>query len=202
MEKEQAPFLPDPLLGCLLGLCPAIAVSGNFASGSTIGLGLLVSMVFLGLIIPFIRRFFPERLWAAMAFALAAIIAALYSALVEAYSPLLATVTGLFLPLIAVNCLVLSTLRKAIRKDEGLWNWLLPSSLLYFVSLLLISALREILGSGSLTLPLPPGFANTVAIFPEAPLRLLSTPAGGFILLGFLVFTERLILDHQGRRIP
>jgi electron transport complex protein RnfE len=202
MEKEKSPFLPDPLLGCLLGLCPAIAVSGNFATGSVIGLGLLLSMVSLGLLMPLVRRFSPERLWAPLAFALAASFSAFYSVLVGAYSPLLASLTGLFLPLIAVNCLVLSTLRKTIRRDEGLWTWLLPSALIYFVSLLLISAFREILGAGRLTLPMPAGFENTVGIFPEAPLRLLAAPAGGFILLGFLVLIGRVILDRKGKRIP
>lgn len=202
MEKKQDSFLPSPLFGSLLGLCPAIVACGNFASGTAVALGLLLSMLLLGILMPLVRRVFPERLWAALAFALAASLAALYSLLVEAYSPLLFSMSGIFLPLIAVNCLILGTLRKSIRMDGNLWPWLLSSAWLYFFSLVSLAAFREAFGAGRLSLPLPAGIGNnTIILFQEAPMRLLASPAGGFILLGFLTCLYRAIQELRGRRI-
>lgn len=201
MMSENRPFLPNPLLGSLIGLCPIIVISSNFATGVALGLGLFLSMVILGAVLPAIRRFFPERLRAPLSFALAATLAALYYVAIEAYSPIIASLSGVFLPLIAVNCLMLTTLRHGIRSNESLIPWVLPSALVYFVTILFISAFREIAGCGSLTLPLPGILARSIPIFSVPPLRLFAAPSGGFIFLGFLVALYRAILRFQGRRI-
>jgi electron transport complex protein RnfE len=202
MDRNDRPFLPNPILGSMMGLCPVIAVTGNFASGSVIAVGMLLSMLSLGALLPAVRGLLPERLRAPMALALAAMITALYSLGVAAYSPTIWSLTGIFLPLLLVNCLNLATLRRGIHDDESFSQWVFPAAMLYFATVLLLAAFREIAGAGRLTLPLPGDSPQTLRIFDAAPFRTLTAPMGGFILLGLLAFGYRVVLRKQGKRIP
>lgn len=202
MERKDARFLPNPVIGSLVGLCPIIVVTGNFASGTIVALGILISMLVLGVMLPTLRSLFPERLRAPAALAIAACLSAGYSLVAEAYSPALSSLVGIFIPLTIVNCLVLTTIKRGIRAEEPFSAWVLPNSFLYFITVVLIAAVREILGLGRLTLPLPGDVPRTIIFMESAPLRLFSAPAGGFILLGCLAGLYRVLLRKSGRRIP
>lgn len=202
MDRKTSSFLPNPVMGSLIGLCPIIVVTGNFAAGTLMAIGVLVSMLVLGATLPTLRSLFPERLRAPVAFALAASLSAGYALAAEAYSPSLASLVGIFIPLTIVNCLVLTTLRRGIREEEPFTAWVLPSAFLYFATVIVISAIREVLGLGRLTLPVPGEVPMTLVLFHFAPMRLLAAPAGGFILLGCLAGLYRVVLRKEGRRIP
>jgi electron transport complex protein RnfE len=180
-----------------------VAVTGNFAAGSLVALGILFCTLAMSLLLPLLRRFLPERLRAPVAFSLAAGNTALYAVCASAYSPLIASMAGIFIPLIAVNCVVLVVLRRGIRAEEGPRPWVIRSSLVFFASAILISFFREIVGAGRLTLPLPGGSPGALILFASAPLPILTSPAGGFILLGCLAFLYRFV-QHRflGRRMP
>ena len=158
-------------------------------------------MVTLGALLPTIRRFFPERLRAPLSFAIASALAALFYVGVVAYSSLLASLVGIFLPLIAVNCAVLTTLRRGLRNEENIASWTLPSAVLLFLMIILISAFREVAGAGRITLPLPGTKVQSILLFSSPPLRILVAPAGGFMLLGFLACLYRFVQSKLGRRI-
>ncbi len=202
MEKKSSPFLPDLMLGSLVGLCPVIVVSGNFASGVIVALGILFCTLVMSLLMPALRSLFPERLRAPLAFGLAAAFTALYAVLAEAYSPLLSSLAGIFIPLTLVNCIVLATLRRGIRTEEATTRGVILKSFMFFSLLILVSAFREIAGAGRITLPMPGTEAHILTLFSLPPLRLLTAPAGGFILIGCLAalyrFVQRRLL---GRRI-
>jgi electron transport complex protein RnfE len=100
--------------------------------------------------------------------------------LMQAYTPALYETLGLFIPLIVVNCIVLGRAEAFAAKNS------LPASacdglgigLGFTLSLTVIGAVRELLGSGALFgLPIIPG--GGITIFVLAP--------GAFIVLGFLM---------------
>lgn len=202
MAEEREGFIPNPVLEGLIGLCPIIVTSGNFAAGTIVALGIFFSMLCLGAILPALRGLFAERLRAPLAFALAAVLAAGWALVAEAWSPPLASLTGIFIPLTLVNCLVLASLRRGVRNEDSFASWLLPTAGFYFLTVVLISAFREGLGAGRLTLPLPGPEVTSLMFFPAPPLRLLTAPAGGFILLGLLAALYRGLQKKTGRRIP
>lgn len=201
MEARRDAFIPDPVLGGLLGLCPLVAAADTLADGVILGLGASLSAAILGAGLPAFREFIPDRLRAPLALGLAAFLAALFGLAAEAYSPALAAGLGLYLPLIAVNCVTLAALRRGIRSEE-LKPGLLRSSLSYLLAAVLISALREAVGLGRLTLPTPGPSPYTLVFFDEAPFRLLAAPAGGFLILGCLAAAYRFALRALGRRLP
>jgi Na+-translocating ferredoxin:NAD+ oxidoreductase subunit E len=201
MDERLKPFVPNPVMGGLLGLCPLVAAADSFADGAVIGLGAALSALALGALLPLLRGVLPQRLRSPVAFILAASLAALYSVGVEAYSPALASGLGLYLPLTAVNCIIIATLRHSLRDEGSPFPWLLPTAAGYLLVALILSGLREFLGAGTLTLP-SPGSPSAIAFTQAPPLRLLVAPAGGFMLLGCFAALYRFVLRIKGRRIP
>ena len=49
MTRKNAPFLPDPVTGSLIGLCPIIVVTGNFGAGVMMAVGFVLFFLVLHL---------------------------------------------------------------------------------------------------------------------------------------------------------
>ena len=101
--------------------------------------------------------------------------------LLQAYLPDIAESLGVFIPLIVVNCIILARAESFASK-----NGVLPSAvdgicqgIGYTLVLLVMSAIRELLGSGTLA-------GNR--IFPaEYGALMMVLPVGGFLTLGCLI---------------
>jgi len=100
----------------------------------------------------------------------------------KAYLPELYDALGIFIPLIVVNCIILARAEAFASK-----NRVLPSALDgiatgagYTLALLLVSTVREILGSG--TFCGHPVFGESYS-----PAVIFVLPAGAFLTLGFII---------------
>ncbi len=205
MGAPRDAFTPDPVLGAFLGLCPLVAAARDFASGMILGLGVALSVPLLGLAARSLRTMAPERLRAPGALVLAAGFAAVYALIIAAYSPLLATGLDIYLPLLAANCLTLAALKRGLRSEQegggGLRGMVIMAGF-YLLAAMAISALRELVGLGRLSLP-HAGLAPRVLVLTTSPpFRLLASPAGGFMLLGLVAAVYRWALRRRGRRLP
>ena len=218
MSDRDSPFSPDPVLGSLLGLGPLAVAARSLAEGLILGFGAALCALVLGAAIPPLRRQLPERFRAPASLILSTALALLYGLAAEAYFPVASAGLWLYLPLLAVNCLSLQAIRLSARQvarqaalqgEEGYqpvdvplrFAIVLKGAGSYLVLASALGAFRELFGIGSLTLP---GFGPdrfVLTLSSEAPLRLLVTPAGGFLLLGFLTALYRAILRARGRRI-
>jgi electron transport complex protein RnfE len=102
--------------------------------------------------------------------------------LLQAFVPSLYSALGLYLPLIVVNCIILGRAEMFASKHGPLQAAAdgLGMGLGFTASLVLMSAIRELLGAGTLlgVRVLPP--------FVE-PMLIMVTPAGGFAVLGLLI---------------
>jgi hypothetical protein len=72
---------------------------------------------------------------------------------------------------------------------------------MFFVTAAFVGALREIIGLATLTLPSPGMLPERVTIADFAPLRILVSPSGGFILLAFLIAAYRALIHTGGRNL-
>ena len=112
--------------------------------------------------------------------------------LMQAYLPALSESLGIFIPLIVVNCIILGR-AEAFASKNGVLPSLadgLGTGVGFTLALALIAAVREIVGTGSLTLwgdlALKHLHSNAVV--------LAVLPAGGFITLGLLL----ALINHLG----
>ena len=172
----------NPVLVLVLGLCPALAVSTQ--AENAIGMGLATTFVLLGsnLVISLLRNIIPGRARIPCFIVLIASFTVLAKMAIEAYAYPLYQSLGIFLPLIAVNCIIFARAEMFANKNNVIDSILdaIGSGVGFTLALLAIASIREILGSGTwFGISLPWLVDNNIMIFTLAP--------GGFIVFACLL---------------
>ena len=176
----------NPIFVQAIALCPALAVSGTVFNGLGMGLATAFVLLLTNLLISLLRSVIPVK---ARIPCFVVIIAAAVTAvnmLVEAFIPVLHANLGIFLPLIAVNCIILARGESFAFKNGPLRSVFdaLGMGLGFTIALVMLSAVREFLGFGTLFSGTPLAVAMPEA-FPQTLLLIL--PPGAFITLGILM---------------
>ncbi|HTZ11253.1 MAG TPA: electron transport complex subunit E, partial [Candidatus Margulisiibacteriota bacterium] len=142
----------NPTFVLVLGLCPTLAVSVSVING--IGMGFAATFVLLGsnVIISMIKNFVPERIRIPCYIVVIATFVTITELFMKAYSPALNRALGIYVPLIVVNCIVLGRSEAYASKQtvrDSLFDGL-GMGVGFTLALILISAIREFLGSGTI----------------------------------------------------
>lgn len=172
----------NPIFVQLLGMCSTLAVSTTVINGIGMGLSVTFVLVLSNLFISLLRNLIPSKIRIASYIVIIAGFVTVVDMVLQAYVPSLADSLGLFIPLIVVNCIILARAESFASKHGPLPSVLdgLAMGLGFTAALVIISAIRELIGSGSLL-----GFR----ILPESysPAVLVISPVGGFLILGALI---------------
>ena len=174
----------NPTFVQLLGMCPTLAVTTSVANGIGMGLSATVVLVMSNLLISLLRRTIPEKIRIASYIGIIAGVVSAVEMLLKAFLPEISKSLGLFIPLIVVNCIILARAEAFASKNTA-GNSILDGlgiGLGFTAALTIISAIREILGAGTLL-----GFSVFGAGFEPATILIL--PPGAFIVLGLLIGT-------------
>jgi len=173
-----------------LGLCPALAVTTRVVNGLGIGAALTFVLVTSNVIIALLRDVIPERGRLTAYIAVIASLVTVVDLTMQAYTPLLSERLGIYVPLLAVNCLILGRSHAFARRSEGGHTVLdsLGIGLAFTISLTVISLVREVLGAGSITLFPMGNFSGIVKIpvLSDSPARIMVLAAGAFLVTGYL----------------
>lgn len=181
----------NPIFGLALGLCPALAVSTSVING--LGMGLAATFVLLGsnVIISSIRKIIPHKIRIPCFIVIIASFVTIVELVMAAYFPALSKQLGLFVPLIAVNCIIMcraeafasrNTVGRSLFDAFGMGAG-------FTLGLVLISAIRESIGSGRLF-----GYI----LFPGyQPALTLALAPGALLVLGLLLGLSNLIFKKH-----
>ena len=185
----------NPVLILVLGLCPALAVSTQ--AENAIGMGLATTFVLLGsnIVISILRNIIPDRIRIPCYIVLIASFTVLAKMAIEAYAYTLYQSLGIFLPLIAVNCIIFARAEMFANRNNAVDSILdaLGSGIGFTLALLAIASIREILGSGTwFGIELPWLVDNNAMIFTLAP--------GGFIVFACLLAVVKKLSKSQNAR--
>lgn len=172
----------NPVLVLVLGLCPALAVSTDVINA--VGLGAATTFVLLcsNITISLLRKVIPDKVRIPCYIVLIAGFVALVQMIVEAYFYSLHLALGIFLPLIAVNCVIFARAEMFASKN-GAINSIVDAIGMgagFTLALVLIATMREILGSGT-------WFGISLPVLSEFNIPLMTFAPGGFIVLGVLL---------------
>lgn len=166
----------------LLAFAPLVGGTDLLIKGIGIGLGGLLLILLCGLLQAPLRRHLPAHGQLLATLLTGAVLLGSLDLLLQALSSELAAALTLYLPLLLLPCLALA-LDEQMEAKRGL-----RPGLWFALFAVLLSALREALGHGSLLAHadwlLGSGFSGWHW---QAGLPLLTQAAGGFILLGLLV---------------
>ncbi len=172
----------NPAMRQMLGLCPMLAVSTAVTNGIGMGLATTFVLVCSEVVVSLLRKVIPSSVRIPAYITIIASFVTLVMMLTKAYLPELDAALGLYLPLIVVNCIVLGRAELFASKHGPAAAALdgLSMGLGFTLSLVLMSAIRELLGAGTLLgFPVLPSFVE--------PMVIMVMPAGGFAVLGVLI---------------
>ena len=171
----------NPLFVLLLGMCPTLGTTSSAIDGLGMGLATTFVLVCANVAVSMIKNITPDKVRIPVFIVIAATLATVVEILMEAYIPALFESLGVFIPLIAVNCIVLGR-SEAFAARNNVFRSLLDGigmGLGFAFALTLLGSVRELLGTGSIfSLSIFPG-SYGMLIFVLAP--------GAFIALGYLI---------------
>jgi Na+-translocating ferredoxin:NAD+ oxidoreductase subunit E len=177
--KENAVFV------LFLGMCPTLGVTTSAFNGLGMGLATTFVLVMSNLIVSSIKDFVPAKVRIPVFIVIIATFVTLVELLMQAYMTDLFKQLGLFIPLIVVNCLVLGRAEAFASKNSFLSSIIdgLGMGLGFAMALTILGGVREILGSGSLTL-IP---SLKITFYAGDGILLFVLAPGAFIALGYLI---------------
>jgi electron transport complex protein RnfE len=171
----------NPLLMLLIGLCPAVAVTTSVENGLGMGLSMTFVLTASEATISILKRTIPDSIRIPIFLVVVATFTTVVDYMLQAYFPGLSTSLGIFIPIIAVNCINLGRIEAFAYKrplGESLADALGMGVGVTWV-LVGISAVRELFGGGSIL-----GFG----IIPsDYSITFFSMPAGGFFVFAFFI---------------
>ena len=172
----------NPTLRQLLGMCPTLAVTTSIINGLAMALATTFVLVLSSIMISILRKIIPNQVRIAAYIVIIASFVTIADLVMKAQYPDLSKALGPFIPLIVVNCIILGR-AEAFASKNGVWRAILDALGMgtgFLVALMLISSVREILGSRSLL-----GYQ----ILPNSfePWVVMILPAGAFFTFGLII---------------
>ena len=171
----------NPVLVQLLGMCSTLAITTSVSNGLGMGVSVTAILICANVVISLLRKIIPEQIRIAAYIVVIAGFVTMVDLLLQAYLPDIAESLGVFIPLIVVNCIILGRAESFASKNRPLAAAVdgLCQGIGYTLVLLAMSAIRELLGSGTL--------AGNVIFPAEYGALMMVLPVGGFLTLGFLI---------------
>jgi Na+-transporting NADH:ubiquinone oxidoreductase subunit D len=157
-SKKNLQVLRDPLDDTnpvtvqILGVCSALAVTVQMKPAIIMALGVTVVTAFSNLILSLIRNSIPNRIRIIVQLIIVAMLVTIVDQLLKAYMFDVSKKLSVFVGLIITNCIVMGRL-EAFAMAQKPWPSFLDgigNGLGYGVILVVVSAIRELFGSGSL----------------------------------------------------
>jgi electron transport complex protein RnfE len=181
----------NPTFVLMLGLCPTLAVSVSLVNG--FGMGVAATFVIIGsnIIIAKLKNIIPDKVRIPCYIVIIATFVTITELIMKAYFPPLNRALGIYVPLIVVNCIVLGR-AEAFASKNNVRNSLMDGigmGLGFTLALLLISGIRELLGSGKL-------FGYNVFNNFE-PALIIAMPSGALLVIGLLLGFFNLLKEKK-----
>ncbi len=142
----------NPTFGLVLGMCPTLATTTSAINGMSMGLATMFVLICSNTVISMLKNVIPDKVRIPAFIVVIATFVTIVQLLMQAYLPGIYEVLGLFIPLIVVNCIVLGRAEAfAAKNNVGLSAFDgLGMGLGFTLSLTVIGAIRELLGTGSI----------------------------------------------------
>ena len=163
----------------MLGLCPVLAVTSSVENSLAMGIASIFVLVCSNALISALRNFIPKQVRITSYIIIIATFVTLVDYIIQAISLDLYNKLGAFIQLIVVNCLILGRAEAYASKNSFTKSVVsaLGMGLGFTLALVMLGAVRELLGAGQLL-----GFQIFSSNF--EPWIVMILPPGGFIVLG------------------
>ena len=190
-------FENNPIALQILGVCSALAVTTKLETAVVMAISVALVTGFSSLFISMIRHYIPNSIRIIVQMAIIASLVTLVDQVLQAFAYELSKQLSVFVGLIITNCIVMGRAEAFAMKEPPLESFVdgLGNGIGYGVILVIVAALRELIGSGKL-------FGVTImqtvqdgGWYQANGLFLLAPSA--FFIIGFLVWGLRTWKPEQ-----
>ncbi len=191
----------NPGLVQLLGLCPLLAVTGNFINGLGLGIATIITLTASNTIISFTRNWVRKEIRIPYYVLVIASIVTVIDLTMYALTPSLHHILGIFIPLIVTNCVIIGRAEAFASRNK------IPRAALdgfmmgigFTLVLVVLGGMRELIGNGTLFSDASVMFGSvaenwTINVFDNYKGLLLAIlPPGAFLGMGFLIAMKNVV---------
>lgn len=191
----------NPGLVQLLGLCPLLAVTGNMINGLGLGIATIITLTVSNSVISFTRNWVRKEIRIPYYVLVIASIVTMIDLTMNAITPHLHSILGIFIPLIVTNCVIIGRAEAFASKNKvtraALDGFMM--GLGFALVLVTLGAMRELVGNGTLlsdaTVMFGPIADNwSLQVFENyRGLLLAILPPGAFLGMGLLIAFKNIV---------
>jgi electron transport complex protein RnfE len=195
-ELKRGIISENPVFVVALGLCPALAVTTTLKNAFGMGLAAAFVLICSNTFISLIRNAIPQKIRIPASLMVIAFFVSVVQLYMRAYFSDLNFQLGIYVPLIAVNCIILSRAEIYAFRSNVFYSFLdgVCVGLGFMVALILLSGLRELSGANQLW-----GF---VVIPKFQPAVVMQLAPGGFFTLAFILVIRNFLRNRKKARKP
>ena len=194
----------NPILSLALGLCPVIVSTQSLDNAIGMGAAVFIVLIMSNLIVSLIKNIIPSDVRIPVYIVIIASLVTCVQLLMEAYTPVVASSLGVFLPLITVNCIILGRAEAFASKNSPLDSVMdaIGMALGFFAACFVIALFREFLGTNALVLSNPFNPDQFISWMPFGEnsaykISVMTQAPGGFLWVGIVMGLFNMILMHQ-----
>ncbi len=200
-QNKEALFKPlnldNPIMVQVLGICSALAVTSQLKPAIVMGLAVTIITAFSNVIISIIRNTIPQRIRIIVQLVVVAALVTIVSQVLKAFAYDVSVQLSVYVGLIITNCILMGRLEAFAMMNKPWPSFLdgIGNGLGYALILVIVGAVRELLGRGSLL-----GFQ----LIPEGAYSfgyvnngMMTMPAMALILLGCVIWVHRAFIYKE-----
>ena len=186
----------NPITVQVLGICSALAVTAKLEPAIVMSISVMFVVVFSNFIISLLRNTIPTRIRIIVQLVVVAALVILVDQILKAYAYEVSLQLSVFVGLIITNCIIMGRL-EAFALSNKPWQSVLDgigNGAGYGIILIIIAFFREVLGSGTITLP----GLGTLHVIPKILYDwgyenngLMILPPMALITVGIIIWVQR-----------
>ncbi len=189
--------LDNPILVQVLGICSALAVTSQLKPAIVMGLAVTIITAFSNVIISIIRNTIPQRIRIIVQLVVVAALVTIVSQVLKAFAYDVSVQLSVYVGLIITNCILMGRLEAFAMMNKPWPSFLdgIGNGLGYAMILVIVGAVRELLGRGSLL-----GFqiiSESVYNFGYVNNGMMTMSAMALILLGCVIWVHRAYIYKE-----
>ena len=187
----------NPILVQVLGICSSLAVTSQLKPAIVMGLAVTIITAFSNVIISIIRNTIPQRIRIIVQLVVVAALVTIVSQVLKAFAYDVSVQLSVYVGLIITNCILMGRLEAFAMMNKPWPSFLdgVGNGLGYALILVIVGAVREFLGRGSLL-----GFQ----LIPEGAYSfgyvnngMMTMPAMALILVGCVIWVHRAYIYKE-----
>ena len=187
----------NPVLVQVLGICSALAGTSQLKPAIVMGLAVTIITAFSNVIISIIRNTIPQRIRIIVQLVVVAALVTIVSQVLKAFAYDVSVQLSVYVGLIITNCILMGRLEAFAMMNKPWPSFLdgVGNGLGYALILVIVGAVREFLGRGSLLgfQLIPEGAYN----FGYVNNGMMTMPAMALILVGCVIWVHRAYIYKE-----